>query len=241
MSGFGSSGADRSPRLRPADFLAHQRGGGLWSEAVDQRLAARVATLAHRAGASPAQLTVANLVLGLGVSVLVALAAESEPFWPIGLIALVGWQLAYVLDCADGQLARATDRTSHSGARLDVFCDFAVQAGLLTAISVVASATTSIHAGWIAAFASTWSISLFTSVLQGSDTDRSHSLIRSQSLAVRVLKLSRDYGMLVTVIGVLLVVDPRTMAAVVIAGTVLNVLFIAASIVKELSVGSQRR
>ena len=235
MADIRSGAGGPSPPLRPADFLAHQRGGGLWSEAVDQRLAARVAALSHRTGVSPAQLTVANLVVGLGVSVLVVLAAESEPFWPVGLIALVGWQLAYVLDCADGQLARATGRTSLYGARLDVFCDFAVQAGLLTAVSVVASATTSIHAGWVAAFASTWSISLFSSVLQAHDPERAHSLIRSQSPIVLMLKLVRDYGMLAAVIGALLVVAPEAMAAVVVVFTVVNGMFVMASILKELS------
>ena len=62
------------------------------------------------------------------------------PAWAVGLLALVGWQVAYALDCADGQLARVTGRTSAAGARLDVLCDVAAQIALVTALAAVAVA-----------------------------------------------------------------------------------------------------
>src|SRR5262252_8303651 len=43
--------------------------------------------------------------------------------WVVGLVALVAWQIAYALDCADGQLARVGGRTSAAGGRVDVLCD----------------------------------------------------------------------------------------------------------------------
>ena len=66
-------------------------------------------------------------------------AAERVPAWPVGLLALVGWQLAYALDCADGQLARVTGQTSPAGARVDVLCDVAAQIALVTALAATAS------------------------------------------------------------------------------------------------------
>ena len=99
------------------DFLAVNRGGGLYSAAVSQRLGALLALMAFRLGLPPASLSLLNVLFGLSGSVLCIFS---------GVFGLVGWQLAYAFDCADGQLARATGRASPAGARLDVLCDLAV-------------------------------------------------------------------------------------------------------------------
>src|SRR5687767_9866083 len=104
------TGASAAPVLTAADFYKVNRGGGLFSEAVSQRLGARIALVAHRHGLHPTVLTVANLGLGCLVSALVVVAAgpvaDNQIWaWPVGLLALLGWQFAYALDCADGQLA----------------------------------------------------------------------------------------------------------------------------------------
>src|SRR5688572_16543380 len=113
--------------LTAADFYRANRGGGLFSEAVSQQLGARIALFAHRHGLHPTVLTVANLGLGCLVSATVVAAAEPVAddriwAWPVGLLALLGWQFAYALDCADGQLARVTRQTSSAGGRVDVLC-----------------------------------------------------------------------------------------------------------------------
>ena len=158
-----------------ADYYAVNRGGGLFSEAVSQRIGARIAVGAHKRALSPTVLTIANLGLGCLVSFVVIatagpIAAGDVWAWPIGLVALIGWQLAYAFDCSDGQLARVTGQTSAAGARLDVLCDVAVQISLVAALAATAKAQVSDTPAWLlAAFAGTWMVNLVTSVMQGGD------------------------------------------------------------------------
>src|SRR5689334_3804821 len=122
-----------------ADFLRRNRGGGLFTETVNQRLAAHLNVVAYRLGAPPTALSLVNLFLGVLTSVTVGLLAGSMhsggvPAAAVGLLALVGWQVAYTLDCADGQLARVTGKASQAGRRVDVLCDVALQICLVAAI-----------------------------------------------------------------------------------------------------------
>src|SRR5690242_20313664 len=138
-------------------LLRANRGGGLYSEAVSQRLGALCAVRAHRLGLSPSALSLANVLCGVIASVLVLVTG-----W--GSFGLLGWQLAYAFDCADGQLARVTGRANPAGARLDVLCDLAVQVSLVAAVASFLPPTTS---PWVPAlFAGTWLVNLVTSVLQ---------------------------------------------------------------------------
>jgi phosphatidylglycerophosphate synthase len=223
-----------SPAPTAAEFLAANRGGGLFSEAVSQRLGARIAVLAHRFRLAPTVLTVANL--GLSCLVSFAVIAAAEPVadgrvwaWPIGLLALVGWQVAYALDCSDGQLARVTGQTSPAGARVDVLCDVAGQIALVAALAATAEAQVPETPGWLlAAFAGTWMVNLVTSILQQGES--AASLVTGSSLPVRLIKLIRDYGAVVTVIGLVLAFVPQWTVWVMVAFTVVNGLFLLASI-----------
>ncbi|SDY16686.1 Phosphatidylglycerophosphate synthase [Micromonospora pattaloongensis] len=221
-------------RPTAGDFYRVNRGGGLFSEAVSQRLGAAFALLGHRLGLSPTALTLANLVLGLATSVTVVALAErvaagTVPGWAIGLVALVGWQLAYALDCADGQLARVTGRTSPSGARVDVLCDVAAQITLVTALSTVAVAQRPSTPVWlVAAFAGTWMVNLVTSVMQSGPN--AASMVPSTSLPVRLVKLIRDYGAVITLAGVVLTLAPDWTTWLVAAFTLVNGGFLLASI-----------
>jgi phosphatidylglycerophosphate synthase len=132
-----------------ADYYRVNRGGGLFSEAVSQRIGARIAVFAHKHKIAPTVLTVANLGVSCLVSFVVVAAAgrvadDKIWAWPIGLLALVGWQFAYALDCSDGQLARVTGQSSPAGARVDVLCDVAAQIALVAAFTLV-------NAGFLAA------------------------------------------------------------------------------------------
>jgi phosphatidylglycerophosphate synthase len=215
------------------DFLATNRGGGLYSEAVSQRLGALIAFAAQRLGLSPTVLTLTNLLLGLATStVVIALApraaADGVPGAVPGLVALLGWQLAYALDCADGQLARVTGRTSAAGARLDILCDVAAQIGLVAALSATAAAYRSVPAWLIAAFAGTWMVNLVTSVMQSGAYGG--SMLASRSLPVRVVKLVRDYGAVILVAALTVLIIPQWTVVVVLAFTAVNGLFLLASI-----------
>ncbi|AGZ46735.1 CDP-alcohol phosphatidyltransferase family protein [Actinoplanes friuliensis] len=218
----------------PDDYYRVNRGGGLFSEALSQRIGARIAVFAHKHKLAPTVLTVANLGLSCLVSFVVVASAgpvanDRVWAWPIGLLALVGWQLAYALDCSDGQLARVTGQTSTAGGRVDVLCDVAGQIALVAALSAVAEAQVPETPAWlVAAFAGTWMVNLVTSVMQGGD--QAASMVTSRSLPVRVAKLVRDYGAVIAVAGVVLTVAPQWTVWLVSAFTLINGAFLAASI-----------
>ncbi len=230
------SAVDRSvaPSPRPADFLATNRGGGLFSEAVSQPAGSVIAFVGFRFGLTPTALSLANLTIGLAVAVVVTLlagpaSAGDVPAWLPGLVALVGWQLAYAFDCADGQLARVSDQCSAAGARLDVLCDVAVQIGLVVAVSTIAGAQRPTTPTWlVAAFAGTWMVNMVTSVMQAGPN--SGSMVTSRSLAVRAIKLVRDYGAVTFVTGLVLLIAPMWTIGVLAAFTVINGGFLLASI-----------
>jgi len=216
-----------------ADFLARNRGGGLFTETVNQRLAAQLCVLAEQRGLHPTMLTLGNLVIGLVASAGVAAMAGpmrhgSVPAAVVGLVALVLWQLAYTLDCADGQLARVTGRTSPAGKRIDILCDVALQIALVAAVCAVANAYHPMPVWLAAAFTGTWMVNLVTSVMaQG---DAAQSLVASRSPVVRTVKLIRDYGAVVTVLALGIALVPRWLIWLVVAFTLVNGLFLVASI-----------
>ncbi|MFC4149355.1 CDP-alcohol phosphatidyltransferase family protein [Micromonospora mangrovi] len=216
------------------DFHRVNRGGGLFSESVSQWLGAVFALVAQRLGLRPTALTITNLLLGLAASVtVVALAPEvaagSVPAWVVGLVALVGWQVAYALDCADGQLARVTGQGSPAGARVDVLCDVAAQIALVTALGATAVAQRPSTPTWlVAVFAGTWMVNLVTSVMQAGPN--AASMVTSTSLPVRLVKLVRDYGAVIFLAGLVLIFAPALTVWVIVAFTVVNGGFLLASI-----------
>jgi phosphatidylglycerophosphate synthase len=217
-----------------ADYYKVNRGGGLFSEALSQRLGARIAVFANKHKIAPTVLTVGNLGVSCLVSFIVVAAAGPVAdgkiwAWPIGLLALVGWQFAYALDCSDGQLARVTGQSSPAGGRVDVLCDVAAQIALVAALSSVAAAQVPETPAWLmAAFAGTWMVNLVTSVMQNGP--QAASLVTSTALPIRVAKLVRDYGAVIALAGVVLTVAPQWTVWVVAAFTLINAAFLAASI-----------
>lgn len=222
------------PRPTVADFHRVNRGGGLFSESISQWLGAVFALVAQRLGLRPTALTITNLVLGLATSVSVValavpVAAGDVPAWVVGLLALVGWQVAYSLDCADGQLARVTGQGSAAGARVDVLCDVAAQIALVAALAATAVAQEPGTPTWlVATFAGTWMVNLVTSVMQAGPN--AASMVTSTSLPVRLVKLVRDYGAVVFVAAVVLAVAPALALWVMVAFTIVNGGFLLASI-----------
>ncbi|MGN9916571.1 CDP-alcohol phosphatidyltransferase family protein [Micromonospora palomenae] len=222
------------PRPTVADFHRVNRGGGLFSESLSQWLGAVFALVAQRLGLRPTALTIANLVLGLATSVAVValadpVAAGDVPAWVVGLVALVGWQVAYSLDCADGQLARVTGQGSAAGARVDVLCDVAAQIALVAALAATAVAQRPETPTWlVAVFAGTWMVNLVTSVMQAGPN--AASMVTSTSLPVRLMKLVRDYGAVIFVAALVLMLAPALTYWVIIAFTIVNGGFLLASI-----------
>ncbi len=109
--------------------------GPLWDRLLFERAGGYLAFVLHKLGVSPDAVTFAGGVCGvLGVTLL-GTAAESWQVLTAGALLL----LAYSLDCADGQLARATGRTSARGAWLDVTADATVTAFLAVSLGVALS------------------------------------------------------------------------------------------------------
>lgn len=216
-----------------ADFRARHRGGGLFTETVNQRIGSYLCVPAHRRNLAPTVLTLANLAIGLGTSIaVIALAGPMRrndvPSAAVGLAALLLWQLAYSLDCADGQLARVTGRTGPAGARVDILSDVALQISLVSAVSTVAVAYHPVPVWLVATFAGTWMVNLVTSVM--AQTGAGQSLVASRAPVIRVAKLVRDYGAVVTVLALAIAFVPRWTVWLMVAFTVVNGGMLLASI-----------
>lgn len=223
-----------SPAPSLADYYAVNKGGGLFSEATGQWIGTVLAATGRRLGLAPTVLTLVNLVIGLATSVVVVVLAQpvadgAVTAWPVGLLALIGWQLAYAFDCADGQLARATGQTSAAGARTDILSDVASQIALVTAVAAVTVAQRPGTPVWlIVVFAGTWLTNLVTSALQSGPA--AASMVPSRSTPVRVIKLVRDPGAVFFLAALILSLAPAAMIWFVAAFAVVNGGFLVASI-----------
>jgi phosphatidylglycerophosphate synthase len=90
-----------------------------WNIYVARPIAAVLVYAFRRTPVTPNQVT----FLGAGVFVGVAAALIAMPGWAGLLVAAAILEFSYVLDCADGQLARLTGMTSEVGAYLDFLMD----------------------------------------------------------------------------------------------------------------------
>lgn len=233
------------PTLAECYLAARQaRGGGfLYTQLVSDRLGTAVAAIGMRLGAHPTYLTLANLVLGIGGSA--AIMASRYPHRTTYLLAVgvVLWQVAYIFDCADGQLARATGKTSAYGASVDVFVDVAVQISLVAALSDAILLRHEIPGLLVVLFASAWPVNIVTFLLARGDGHVSHSLISRPSALVSVAKLLRDYGFVVLVLGVWLVASPSTLLVPVLTVTATNLMLLVVYVTRAavLSVRASRQ
>lgn len=219
---------DRSPTsyrsLRDAN-----RGGGLYSDWVSQRWGSAMGAAIGRR-VHPTIVTVSGLVVGVVTAVVAVTGVGHHPSWVVGGLALLGWQFAYALDCTDGQLARATGRTSGHGARVDVLVDYAVQTGVVAAVVTAVQHDHRMPPWVLTAFATVWFINLFVFALSKTDGTEGHSLITRRTPVVAVLKISRDYGFVVLLVGLAFAFWRPGLRVLVWATLVVNGLFLLASI-----------
>lgn len=175
----------------------YARGGHLWTMHVSQRVGARVAISAHRRGIRPATLTMANLILGIAASVSVALLFPSNPLLAAAC-GVLGWQLAYGFDCADGQLARFQGTTSPGGAVTDLLVDFIVQLSVVMAALSTTTSGISSEPLFVAYVVGGWLLGPFQSGISSElpTPDSYASSLR------RVFGSIRDYGIHILLIAV---------------------------------------
>lgn len=110
------------PRVRT--FLQrYPRGGALFfTRRVNRTAGATMAVLLFSTSVTPNAVSVAGFVVHVAAAFLVATASTPLPVltW---ILALVLWQLAFSLDCTDGQLARSRGTATPFGEWLDIFLD----------------------------------------------------------------------------------------------------------------------
>ena len=131
--GFGATGLGRSPwrqRLRSASRL----GDGAYSTAVVRPLSRLGTRLALAIGLTPNAITLISIAIGLLAAVLIMTGRPLA--W---VVAAVLVQLALVVDCMDGEVARFTRRFSTFGAWLDGIGDRLKEYLIFAAVAVVAA------------------------------------------------------------------------------------------------------
>lgn len=213
--------------------LDNRADGPLFSK-LNSRLGSLFAAFAIRYGIHPSVVTLIGLIIAIGASVLIiADVDQARQWWLTGLVACVCWQLTYVLDCTDGQVARATGKKSDFGARLDVLVDFAAHFAVICAILTVIARWSDSSIPLIVTCAAMWPVNILTAVLARTDENVGHSFTVGGHLAAP-LKLIRDTGFILFVIGLWVFVDPKSIIYPVVAITAFNGVFLLASIGREL-------
>jgi choline kinase/phosphatidylglycerophosphate synthase len=128
--------ADRRRAERTVVSLAARKPlDGPVSRLVNRRLSGPISLVLLRAGVSPGAATVATFLFALAAAAVLALGVA----WPAALVlggVLV--QLASILDGVDGEIARASLRSSPFGGFLDSVLDRAADAAVLAALAIAA-------------------------------------------------------------------------------------------------------
>jgi phosphatidylglycerophosphate synthase len=221
---------------------AQEGAGGLFTTLVSNRLGSPVAAVGISLGVHPSVISLGNLLLATIASVFVVTRADhAESWWAPGVTAFVLWQLAYVLDCVDGQVARVTGKQSDFGARVDVLVDFSVQISILCAITAVMAHFSDVSAVLVILFATSWFASMITFLLGRADGNVGHSFSQGRSGIIQMIKLLRDYGFIVFMVGGWLAVAPGSIVIPVIGLTIVNAVFLLASVGREAWLSMRRR
>lgn len=139
--GSGAAGSAWQQRLRNAS-----RGGdGPYSTLVLRPLSRRLDSIALKINMSPNMITLISLLIGVGTAALIWTG------WPAAwIVAAVTLQLALLVDCMDGEIARFTRRFSGLGAWLDGIGDRVKEYAVFAALGAVAVRDGQ-HSGWLLA------------------------------------------------------------------------------------------
>jgi phosphatidylglycerophosphate synthase len=243
------NGGSNRPTVPPTVAQCYQAAlqarnpGYLYTRTVSGRLGTVVAAVGIRLGVHPTYLTLANLVLGIGGSAAVMAGHSPDRTAPLVVAGVVLWQAAYIFDCADGKLARASGKTSAYGKSVDIFADLAVQISVVVALSSIILSSNKIHDLLTVLFASLWYLNFVTVLLARGDDQVSHSLIARRTTFVSAAKLLRDYGLIILVLGTWLCVSPSTLIVPVMAVTATNLLLLVGYVARStgLSIRAARK
>jgi 1L-myo-inositol 1-phosphate cytidylyltransferase / CDP-L-myo-inositol myo-inositolphosphotransferase len=150
----GEGAAARQPSSWEIVRATGKPGDGLVSRWLNRPISQRITLLALAIpGLRPIHVTVANAVLALVMFPIVLFGGEA------GLIVgAILFQAASILDGVDGEMARATWRTSPAGATLDSVVDIATNLLFVSALSIHLALRDGGDIGWIGGWAVALSI-----------------------------------------------------------------------------------
>lgn len=221
-------GAGAKTKFTPRQMYDVHGGGGLYTRSISQWIGALIASWSANRGFHPSILTLTNLVIGLLSSVASTFAGtNSLPL--LGLVALIGWQVAYAFDCADGQVARAAGRGSHLGARLDVLCDFAIHSSIAIAVASIIIEQSGSGGALVGAYASLITTGLVLNVV-GKQYTGVH-ILSQRSIVADAARLLIDYGFMVLVLALTVTIRPNVLLWVASAYIILNGAHLVGSII----------
>jgi phosphatidylglycerophosphate synthase len=178
-------------------------GAPPYSILVNRRLGRYAAALAHKAAMTPNQVTGISAGFTFGAILLLALAT---PDWWVGLVVWAALAVGYILDSADGQLARLRGDGSVAGEWLDHVVDCTKIVSLHLAVLVAAYRHFQLHPeGWLLVpigYAIVGTVSFFAMILN--DQLKTTVLVKSGRQAIprrgsvtkSILLVPTDYGVL---------------------------------------------
>jgi phosphatidylglycerophosphate synthase len=116
---------------RLLDHLASQAGDSFLAAVLDRRLSRPVTRLLLGTRLAPTHVTLASIAIGVAGALMLA----TGEYWSRlgGVLLLVA---SVVLDCVDGELARARLEASPAGARLDVLGDYVVNLAVFAGLAI---------------------------------------------------------------------------------------------------------
>jgi phosphatidylglycerophosphate synthase len=207
--------------------------GGVVTIYISNVIGAAVAAAALRLRLHPSFLSLANpLAAAIGSVPVIWLSSTAKSWWWPGWLALVFWTFAYALDCADGQLARASGKQSEFGARVDVLADYGAQALVVVAIVAVGNASQAVPTALVAVICSFWSFGTFAASLRQSDSIEGHSVLGGRPLA-RIMHSILDTGLINLALGAWILISPATIIIPASAITLLNIAYLVGSVARE--------
>jgi phosphatidylglycerophosphate synthase len=119
-------------RIRDIYRQSKKKDDNLWTEWISRPPAAVLVWLLARSRVTPNQVSFLAITIAAGGAACLILWRDWSGLLAAGLIL----QAAYVVDCADGQLARLTRRTSPVGALLDFMLDEVKAYMVVSAVAV---------------------------------------------------------------------------------------------------------
>ena len=243
---------DHSPDTPAAIYRATARSPEILSQLLNERLAAQLSARFIRLGIGPNTVTALGVLVHL-VTAGLLLALPSRSMLPAALVVLVGWHLAYSLDCSDGQVARTTGKTSSEGAVLDLLADYLSHTVVFALVWLKVLALTELAndgfsaelGGLFALTAGGWFASLHNQALNAS-AESGTGILKSHIGGTKIFMVISqgrhvmDTSLAITALAVAMAVDGYALLGVLIAVSTVRLCFLVARFVGLLLVGFRK-